>query len=327
MEIIILAAVFLVVTTSVVVSYKLLTAREAKVKERLDKYSAIEEGRIGQNAALGREEDVGERKSLKKRLLEKFNQFLTSFSLVASLETELQKTDLPLKVSEFIIINLVSCFTLGLIGILVSNNLLVPVLLLLLGLIIPYFYLKYSQKKRLDKFNEQINDSLTIISNSLKAGYSFFQALEMVAKEMPPPISEEITRVLKEMNLGASPQDALTALTDRVESDDLELVVTAVLIQRQVGGNLSEILDNISDTIRERIKIKGEIQTLTAQGRMSGLIIGLLPIGLGGMLFLISPDYMAPLFGHPLGQTMVGVGVISQILGAVLIKKIIDIEV
>nr|WP_239559087.1 type II secretion system F family protein [Sporohalobacter salinus] len=320
-------AVFLITIITVVVVYNLLTARRTKIKERLDKYSAIERGMMGQAVTFNVQEETVEKESLKERLLTNFNHFLTSFLLTASLEDELQKTNLPLKVSEFIIIALISCFSLGLVGILISNNLIVIILLFLLGLISPYLYLKYSQKKRLDKFNEQIIDSLTIISNSLKAGYSFFQAIEMVAKEMSAPISEEFTRVLKEMNLGASPQEALTSLTERIESEDLDLVITAVLIQRQVGGNLSEILDSISDTIRERIKIKGEIQTLTAQGKMSGIIIALLPISLGGLLFLINPEYMSPFFKHPLGRAMIIIGIISQILGAALIKKIINIEV
>ncbi|MGM0501119.1 MAG: type II secretion system F family protein [Bacillota bacterium] len=320
---------FLTVVVAVIGVYSLLTSEQNKINSRLDKYLDKSDNDALERIYEAEEENDKESKEEqnKGKLMTKLNQFFTSFSVTNKLDQELNKSSLPFKASEFIILILLMQLLLALIAFLLTNNIAVTVMIIVVGLIIPYFYLKYSQQQRLEKFNDQINDSLTIISNSLKAGYSFFQALEMVTREMNPPISEEFTRVLKKMNLGASPQEALRDLTARIDSEDLDLVVTAVLIQRQVGGNLSEILDSISDTIRERIRIQGEIKTLTAQGRISGVVVSLLPIGLGGLLFVLNPDYMLPLFSTNLGKTLLGMGVLSQLVGIFLIKKIIAIEV
>ena len=318
--------VFLTVTFLIIGIYSLLNSDQDKINNRLDKYLDNKET-IALERVASSEEEEGEDKSKKSGLMLRLNKIFTSFSLTNKLDGELNKSSLPFKASEFIISILIILFLVAIIGIFLIKNIILTGVILLVGLILPYFYLKYSQKQRLEKFNDQINDSLTIISNSLKAGYSFFQALEMVTKEMEPPISEEFTLVLKKMNLGASPQESLRDLTGRVDSDDLDLVVTAVLIQRQVGGNLSEILDSISDTIRERIRIQGEIKTLTAQGRISGIVVALLPVGLGALLFVINPEYMKPLFTSNLGKAMLVMGVFSQLIGAFLIKKIIEIKV
>ncbi len=165
------------------------------------------------------------------------------------------------------------------------------------------------------------------MSNSLRAGYSFLQAMDMVAREMSPPISEEFTSTMKEMSLGSPTETALATLSDRVGSEDLELVVTAVLIQRQIGGNLAEVLDNIADTIRERVKLRREIKTLTAQGRMSGIIIGVLPCALGVFLYAVNPEYISLLFTHPTGRLMVGLAVFGEFIGMLVIRRIIAIEV
>ncbi|MBM7557189.1 type II secretion system F family protein [Halanaerobacter jeridensis] len=321
---VVMLLVFLTVTFLIIGIYSLLTSEQDVINNRLDKYLDDDRETIALERVSTTEDENEDNNS---RLMLRLNQFFTSFSVTNSLDKELDKSSLPFKASEFIISIIMILLLIAVIGILLLKNIVLTGVMLLLGLIFPYFYLKYSQKKRIDKFNDQINDSLTIISNSLKAGYSFFQALEMVTKEMEAPISEEFELVLKKMNLGASPQEALRDLTDRIDSDDLDLVVTAVLIQRQVGGDLSEILDSISDTIRERIRIQGEIKTLTAQGRASGFIVALLPIGLGALLFVINPDYMTPLFTSNLGRAMLIMGVSSQLIGIFLIKKIIEIKV
>ena len=182
-------------------------------------------------------------------------------------------------------------------------------------------------KKRIKGLNEQLGDAIVMISNSLKTGYSFFQAIDMVAGEMTGPISEEFSILQKEINLGLSTDKALENLSARVSSDDLELVITAVLIQRQVGGNLAEVLDNISATIRDRVRIKGEIKTVTAQGRMSGWVISLLPAGLCLLIYVINPQYMAVLFTRPLGIMMLVISVFMELLGIFFISRIVKIEI
>ncbi|MDR3562940.1 MAG: type II secretion system F family protein [Negativicutes bacterium] len=194
------------------------------------------------------------------------------------------------------------------------------------GFILPLVFLRLKAAKRVRLFNDQLGDALVLVANSLRTGYSFLQAIEMVAREMPSPIAAEFGRVMKELNLGVTTETALNNMTERVGSEDLDLVVTAVLIQRQVGGNLAEVLDNIAGTIRERIKLKGEIRALTAQGRVSGLIVGMLPFFLGLVIYLINPGYMRILFEHPMGKLCLGVAFGSQIVGMLIVRKIVDIK-
>ena len=208
------------------------------------------------------------------------------------------------------------------------------VALFALGAYFPRFYLKFRQGRRLKAFATQLPDTITLLANSLRAGSSFLQGIELVTREARPPISEEFERVVREMALGMALQPALNNLSRRVASEDLELMVTAINIQSQVGGNLATVLDSIAFTIRERVRIQGEIQTLTAMQRYSGYVITLLPVGLAGILFLISPTYITPmlqrppeLFGLPMGIIFFGVGLLSMGLGYMLIRRIVDIKV
>jgi tight adherence protein B len=203
-----------------------------------------------------------------------------------------------------------------------------------IGAYFPRFYLGMRQRRRLKAFGDQLPDTITLLANSLRAGSSFLQGIELVTREARPPISEEFERVVREMALGVALQPALNNLSRRVASEDLELMVTAINIQSQVGGNLATVLDSIAFTIRERIRIQGEIQTLTAMQRYSGYVITLLPVGLAGILFLISPSYIGgmlarppELFGLPMGIVFFAVGLISMGIGYLLIRRIVDIKV
>ncbi len=200
-------------------------------------------------------------------------------------------------------------------------------LLFVLGLFFPRLTLVWKITQRQTAFALQLGDALNLMSNSLKAGYSFLQAMELVAREMNPPISQEFSQVVREVSLGTTVEDALGNLASRVHNDDLELVLLSINIQRQVGGNLSEIFDKVASTIRERLRIKGEIKTLTAQGRLSSIIILLLPPVLAAFMFAINPQYMLLLVQHPLGQLMLMVGLFGQVLGILLIRRIIAIDV
>src|SRR6202047_3425805 len=188
-------------------------------------------------------------------------------------------------------------------------------------------FLRLRQGRRSRRFNSQLGDTLTLMSNALKAGHSFAQALSTVAKNANPPIAEEFGRATREIALGISVDDALNHMVKRNKSDDFDLMVTAVQIQRVVGGNLAEILDTIAYTIRERVRIQGEIRTLTAQARASGIIITLLPIALAGFLALISPTYITPLFHEWLGYVLIGMGLVSIAIGYGIISKITNIQV
>ena len=171
-----------------------------------------------------------------------------------------------------------------------------------IGFFLPRFWLGRRKSGRLNAFNKQLPDTITLLANALRAGSSFLQAIELVVRESRPPISTEFGRVIREVNLGLPFEQALENMVRRVRSDDLELMATAISIQHTVGGNLAEILDSIAFTIRERVRIKGEIQTLTAQQRLSGYVVGFLPIGLAGFLFVAAPNFMEPMFAQPAGD-------------------------
>lgn len=244
------------------------------------------------------------------------------------IQGQLTRAHLLLKAEEFITLCLIIFVVSFLFVLMLSNGkqFILAFIVGIAGWMLPSFIVKSKIKKRIKTLNDQLGDAINLISNSLKAGYSFFQAIDTVSKEMTGPISEEFTLLQKEINLGLNTEKALENMTTRVLSDDLELLVTAVMIQRQVGGNLAEVLDNISTTIRDRVRIKGEIKTLTGQGRMSGLVISLLPVVLGVVIGLINPQHMKLLFTNPLGILILVVSVIMELIGIFFISKIVKIE-
>lgn len=243
------------------------------------------------------------------------------------IEIQLIQAHLPLKPEEYIALNILILLAAIVIFIVFTESLAAAIALGLLAACIPGVYVNTRRKSIIHKIDQQLPDTLALMSNTLKSGYSFLQAVDAAARELPPPISFEFQHILKEISLGVNTEKALEGLSKRVQSPDLELIIMAVLIQRQIGGNLSEILDNISDTIRSRIKIKGEIKILTAQGRISGLIISLMPVALGVILYFINPSYISVLFEHPLGLAMMAMAVLMQGIGIYLIRRIIRIEV
>jgi tight adherence protein B len=260
--------------------------------------------------------------------------------LATRLSTDLARADLTMKPAEFLLIWGLSPFFFVFVAYVLGfvfpgfQNPVALVVFALLGLAAPRLYLRRRQAKRLRAFAEQLPGTITLLANSLRAGSSFLQGMELVTREARPPISVEFERVVREMQLGVALQPALNNLVRRMASEDLELMVTAIQIQSQVGGNLATVLDSIAHTIRERVRLHGEIQTLTAMQRYSGYVITLLPIGLGGLLFLISPTYMTvmldrppELLGLPMGVVFFLVGLASMAAGYVFIRRIVDIKV
>lgn len=300
--------------------YLVVSAPRRELEDRLTKITKKEVGEFQPQEKEKRELNL-------KNLFHQTSKVFIKMSLTKRAEGELAKAALLLKGEEFILINLLAAILPAFLLYLLTGNLGLGVVVGIGGLVAPWIFLNKAKQKRVQHFNNQIGDALTIMSSSLRAGFSFLQAMELVSKEMPAPIGEEFARALLEMNLGTSTEEALQKMTQRIESDDLDLIVTAVTIQRQVGGNLSEVLDNISHTIRERIRIKGEIKTLTAQGKMSGIVIGLLPLGICAFLFIVNPEYMKPLFTSTMGLAILISGFVSQFIGVMIIKKIIAIEV
>jgi tight adherence protein B len=260
--------------------------------------------------------------------------------LSTRLSTEIARADLKLRPAEFIFAWIASPFFFAFIayafGFIIPgfHNPAALAAVFAIGAYFPRWYLNFRQKKRLRQFSEQLPNTITLLANSLRAGSSFLQGIELVTREAQPPISVEFERVVREMSLGVALQPALNNLVRRVKSEDLELMVTAINIQSQVGGNLATVLDSIAFTIRERIRIVGEIRVLTSMQRYSGYVITLLPVGLGGLLFLISPTYITALFrnppetlGLPTGVIFLIVGLISMGIGYFFIRRIVDIKV
>ena len=199
---------------------------------------------------------------------------------------------------------------------------------LIMGIAVPLVYVRSQQGRRLTKFNNQLGDMLNLMVNGLRAGYSTMQAMEAVSKELPPPINEEFRRVVQEMQLGIPMDKALENLMRRIPSEDLDFVVTAINVQREVGGPLAEILDTIAYTIRERVRIKGEIKVMTAQVTMSGRILSGVPFAVFLIIWFINQEYMMEFFNNPLcGGLAIGTGVIMIGIGYFIMMKIADIEV
>ena len=251
-------------------------------------------------------------------------------NLGAQLAGQLERADMTMRPGEFVVMR----FAVGIAGFIVPMiivpglmGIVVGVVVGLVGYNLPKFYLKRRIKKRTTKLNQQLPEALTMVSNSLKAGFGLLQALSTTAEQMSHPISTELSRTIHEMNIGSSAEVALLSLSDRNNSYDLDIVVTAILVQRTVGGNLGEILDTVAETMRERIRIRGEIETLTAQQKLTGLVLGFIPIGVGLLFQLMSPGYINPLFTTMQGKIMLVAAVIMEVIGVMIIQRILDIEV
>ncbi len=248
------------------------------------------------------------------------------FKIMEKNRVRLLQADWNMAAEEWIALKFLFALALP-IGTALVANLGMAAIVFLVALILPDGFLNMKRKARVKQFDDQLGDAIGVLSNSLKAGYSFLQAVSSVAREMPDPISLEFRRLLKELSLGMDSDQALRNLVERVPSEDLQLMITAIMIQKETGGNLSEILDNIASTIRERIQLGGEIRALTAQGRMTGIIVGSMPLFLMGILYMADPSYLMLLFTHPIGKMLMMMAVGNEILGIWFIRKIIKVEV
>jgi tight adherence protein B len=306
------------------------------VSTRLERYAS---GRDGAAAAAAGSGGLSEMISSSVALAQ-LNRVVERRDFGANLAREIARADLKIKVSEYLaiwagaIVGLPLLFVVLSLGLPALRNPIALLIAALIGFMLPRFWLGRRKSGRLNAFNKQLPDTITLLANALRAGSSFLQAIELVVRESRPPVSTEFGRVIREVNLGLPFEQALENMVRRVRSDDLELMATAISIQHQVGGNLAEILDSIAYTIRERVRIKGEIRTLTAQQRLSGYVVGFLPIGLAGFLFVAAPNFMAPMFekppealGLPLGVVILFMGGFMMFIGFLLIRRIVDIEV
>lgn len=264
-------------------------------------------------------------------LSEYLNARLESYKWGVDIARELARADIKLKPAEYIALMLLSGLVVGAIAWLIGGrSILFAALGLAFGLFIPRFYIRRQQSNRLIRFSDQLADMLNLMVNGLRAGYSTMQAMEAVSKEMPPPISDEFRRVVQEMQLGLPMERALDNLLRRIPSDDLDLTVAAINVQREVGGNLAEILNTISYTIRERVRIKGEIRVLTTQVMYSGRFLSLMPVIIALILWILNRPYMMLFFGEEtriIGIPVLIFGLFMIIAGYFSMNKIAQIEV
>jgi tight adherence protein B len=302
---------------------KLITGKRDYIS-RLNSYTNVEEAKEERKKGSRKESGKSFGVAISKGIGNA--KFLDGYK--KKLQVELTRAHLLLKADELITLNLMILFAVVAIVLMLkgSGGWFFTLAAGIVGWNLPMMVIKGKIKKRIKLLNEQLGDSITMMSNSLKAGYSFFQAVEIVVEEMTGPISEEFGILQKEINLGQTTEKALENMAARVSSEDLELVITAVMIQRQVGGNLAEVLDNITATIRDRVRIKGELKTVTAQGRMSGWVISLLPLILYGITYMINPQQMSLLYTRPIGVAMIVAAVFMEFIGIMLIRKVVQIE-
>lgn len=287
-----------------------------KEKARLMKYFKENTANDVQEQFI-RERNIEEQKKKRHRFKivnKEFSNYIASSGIkLTALEFIyfwISLTIFPMIIIDFMKVNLITTIAIGIIG-----------------FAIPPIIVVRSRKKREELFNKQLGEALIIIGNSLKGGFTFLQGMESIAIDMQPPISNEFSKVLREIHYGVKQMDALNHMVERTKSKDLELLVSAVLISSRVGSNLSEILDTISATIRDRIRIKQEIRTFSAQGRVSGIIIGFLPIAIILTIMVINPMYFEGFFESDMGKIMIATSIILEIIGFIIINKIVNIKV
>ena len=309
--------IFLLLIVGLIVT---LTSEQSLVDERLKVY-ADEKGLKEAKRAKERPTPVGDWVNLR----------LESSNWGSSLSRDLARADLKLKPGEYVaLIIIIGGAAAAISWAIGGQNLVFTIIGAIIGSAMPRYFVRRKQAQRLTNFNSQLSDMLNLMVNGLRAGYSTMQAMEAISREMPAPISVEFRRVVQEMQLGISMEPALDNLLRRIPSDDLDLIVAAMNVQREIGGNLAEILDTISHTIRERVRIKGEIRVLVTQVMYSGRFLAVLPIVISFVLWVINRPYMMQFFNPEtrlFGVTMLVIGALMILAGYYVMTRISDIEV
>lgn len=313
--------IFMFLLTLGVVYY--FVFRDQRVQRRINyyldinkKYKSLKKKKTKSKENVNKIKSIGEliRGKLSDSKQEKIDQLLKSAGVELSAE-------------EYVLLRwFLAIIVLGIIY-LFSGNMILAIPSGFAGYISPKMWLNKKIAKRIQSFNESLSDMISTIIGSLRAGYSFPQALKTVSEECESPVKEEITLLLKEMSYGVTVEEALNNLNKRMPSNDLEIMIQAILIQRLVGGNLSTVLETIVKTIRERNALERQVRTLTSQGRLSGRVIGILPVVIGFVIYLINPEYMVAFFGNTIGRIAIAVGILFGVIGFILINKLTKIEV
>ncbi len=320
---VIIAVLVLLAVFSFVVGLR--SSRRSAMEERLDTFRGEKQ--------TGETQQEQEGPVLRQRSysgLPFLSSFLGQLRGSEQVAVSLERAGVPLRVGEYYMIRYGAALVFFAVPFIFNRGVLGFVLgigLAVVGYSLPAIWLGSKKSARAKKIDGQMVEMLGMVANSLKSGYGLMQSIEFTSNQLDAPLATELKRMLRDANLGMSGEDALLAMGERIDSVDMEMVLTAINIQRSVGGNLAEILESVSFTMRERERIRGEIVTLTSQQRMTGIVIGGLPVGMLLVFALISPEYVGLLFTTTAGLVMLGAAVVLEILGALSMKKILAIEV
>jgi tight adherence protein B len=286
---------------------------EPAAEEEFDEFNPIRDQALAETALM-------------QRMVGITGRLADRAGLLSRTEDALEQADLPLRPPEALFFYFAGVAVVGLLGILILP-IIVAFALVLVAAIVPIVMLHRRRRKRLREFQMQLPSTLNLLSGSMRAGFSFAQGLEAVANEATQPTRRELQRVFTESRLGRPIEDALEDSAQRMTSVDLMWAVMAIRIQREVGGNLAELLDTVSETMTARERLRLEIRSLTAEARFSGIVLGIFPVVFAGVLYLVQPDYMGALFQDPLGIVAIIASAIGTFVGFIWLKKILRIEV
>jgi len=244
---------------------------------------------------------------------------------------DLERAGLRLRVGEYLLLRLIVAVITGLAGLIIIGSGSLGLLFALafggLGFMLPAWYVRRARRRRAAMISHQLVEMLQLVSSALRSGFAFSQAMETAAKQLTPPVLDEVNHFLRDTALGGSMEASLKGMAERVDSYDLDIAVTAILVQSTTGGNLAEILSNVSDTLRERERLRGEIRSLTAHQRFTAQVLSIYPVALAVIFFALNPSLMSVMWTETLGQVIMGVGIGLQLIGAFAIPRILSVDV
>jgi len=320
MLLIMLISIFITVLYAVYSIYLIFFEHRYSVKERLSQTRQAD-------VTASIEEVQAEKRNKLSRWLNKFNKDMEKSKYYLNVQSKLLQAYIKMKPLEFLKISVAAGLITGVLLHLITGNLLFLFIGFLLGYKVPGVILEIVRKKRVRKLNSQLPQALGLLANGLRAGYSFPQAMAVITKEMEAPIADEFGKVLRENAYGKPMEAALVDFSKRTDDEDLDMFITTLLIQMNVGGDLAEILDTISETIRERVKLRGEIRTLTAQNRMSAWVVGIMPFAIAFLTYKASPDQAFAFITNPIGMMMAIAAAVLMVIGVFALIKIVNIKV
>ncbi|WP_321380390.1 type II secretion system F family protein [Trichococcus shcherbakoviae] len=319
METLLMLFIFVTVLLMFYSFYLVVFEQRVTIKNRLKQ--------TGKSLEEFHEEQERRQKSLLNRLLSNMIRYSEKSNYYARIKSKLLQAYIKMKPIEFIEISIMGGLFWGMVLWMTTGKFFAALIGFVLGFRVPEVLLETLRRKRAKQLNDQLPQALSLISNGLRAGFSFPQAMAVVGREMESPIADEFAKVLRDNSYGKNMDEALMDLSKRTDDEDLDIFITTLLIHLQVGGDLSEILDTISETIRERVKLKGDIRTMTAQSQMSAVVIGILPIAIAAVMFVLNPDYIGKLFQDPLGLTMLGIAGTMILFGAFILTRIVKVKI